>query len=147
MTFSRCRIYPSLFLFLFLLALAVIPASARDLSQHKQESASSQPVQNNEDPLKRPLKAHEHKSLQGKEGKHCRAWEKDVRVIMTDEELSAFRKIKENAEQVGAGDGRLTLGKRLALAELEAGEYQLTVKVTDLILGQTITSAARFAVE
>ena len=141
MTFSRCRIYPSLFLFLFLLALAVIPASARDLSQQKQESASSHPVQNED-----PLKAHEHKSLQGKEGKHYRDWEKDVRVIMTDEELSAFRKIKENAEQVGAADGRLTLGKRLP-AELEAGEYQLTVKVTDLILGQTITSAARFAVE
>lgn len=44
-------------------------------------------------------------------------------------------------------DGRLTLEKRLPLAELPAGEYELTVKVTDLVLGQTVTSAARFAVE
>lgn len=54
---------------------------------------------------------------------------------------------KEKAKPFGAIDGQLTLQKSLPMSRLAPGEYQLTVKVTDLILGQTITSIARFAVD
>jgi 5-hydroxyisourate hydrolase-like protein (transthyretin family) len=55
--------------------------------------------------------------------------------------------LKDNAGQAGALDGQLTLEKRLSLANLTPGEYQLTVKVTDLVLGEVIRSAARFVIE
>ncbi|HEY6251839.1 MAG TPA: GWxTD domain-containing protein [Candidatus Angelobacter sp.] len=107
MTLSRCRTYLFLFVSLFLLAFAVVPASSRDLSQQKRESTPSQPIQNPapeatrssevEDPLKRPLK--ERKATQAKEGKYFREWEKEVQVIITNEELAAFRKLSTDLER------------------------------------------------
>ncbi|HEY6349578.1 MAG TPA: GWxTD domain-containing protein [Candidatus Angelobacter sp.] len=98
MTFSRCHTYLFLLVSLFLTAFAVSPASARDLSRQKQDSASSQSIQDT-DPLKRPLKAHERKPVQEKESKYYREWEKDVNVIITNEELSAFRKLSTDLER------------------------------------------------
>jgi len=83
---------------LFLTTGAVIPAATRDLSQQKQDNISAKPIQE-QDPLKRPPKAHSEKSMQEKEGKYYREWEKDVHVIITDEELAAFRKLSTDLER------------------------------------------------
>lgn len=98
MTYSRCRTHSFLWVSLFSTVVAVFPASARDLSQQKQESVSAQPAQE-QDPLKRPSKVHSEKSMREKEGKYYREWEKDVRVIITDEELAAFRKLSTDLER------------------------------------------------
>lgn len=98
MTPSRCR--TCLFIFVsLLLILTILPAWARDLSQQKPASAAPPSVVQDEDPLKRPLKSHDHKSMQEKEGKQYRDWEKEVQVIITPEELSAFRKLGTDLER------------------------------------------------
>ena len=100
MTRSRCRIGLFLFVSLFVLVgIAITSAPARDLSQKKPEAASPPPLVQDDDPLHRPIKGHEDKSLREKEGKYYREWEKEVRPIITDEELAAFHRLSTDVER------------------------------------------------
>jgi hypothetical protein len=54
--------------------------------------------------------------------------------------------VEETAQMGNVGD-QLTLEKKLALAALEPGTYQVTIKVNDNLSKQTITPTARFVVE
>ncbi len=56
-------------------------------------------------------------------------------------------KATETTAQMGNVGDQLTLEKRLPLAALEPGVYQVTIKVNDNISQQTISPTARFVVE
>lgn len=110
--------YFSLFLLLvlacFLLAQVVIaqesspqtPSDKKPDQSDKSKSAqkatanSSDPQTGEEDPLKRPKKADTKGSNIEKLGGVYKKWlDEDVRWIITDEELSAFKKLSNNAER------------------------------------------------
>lgn len=55
--------------------------------------------------------------------------------------------LTENTAQMGNVGDQLTLEKRLPLAGLEPGVYQVTIKVKDNISQQTISPTAKFVVE
>ena len=55
--------------------------------------------------------------------------------------------IGKTTAQTGVQGHQLTLKESFRLSELPAGEYQLVVRVTDLISGQIVAPTARFAVE
>lgn len=114
MTFPRCRTWLFPFVSLVFIGIVTTPAPARDLSPQKPEPSSPPPLVQDqpgspargavsrdgvEDPLHRALKNHQDKSTQEKESKYYREWEKDVRPIITDEELAAFRKLGTDLER------------------------------------------------
>jgi 5-hydroxyisourate hydrolase-like protein (transthyretin family) len=53
----------------------------------------------------------------------------------------------ESTAQMGNVGDQVTLGKSLQLSQLDPGIYQVTIKVNDLILKQTISPTAKFAVQ
>jgi GWxTD domain-containing protein len=55
--------------------------------------------------------------------------------------------VMDTSDQLAAAGDQITLIKTLALAQLEPGTYQITIKVTDKISSQKISPAARFSVE
>src|SRR5205807_2350548 len=64
-------------------------------------SQTQQDQDQEQDPLKRPLsKEQQTKATREKEGPYYKRWvDNDVRWIITDEELSAFKKLSTNAER------------------------------------------------
>ena len=53
----------------------------------------------------------------------------------------------ESTAQMGNVGDQVTLGKSIQLSQLDPGIYQVTIKVNDLILKQTISPTAKFAVQ
>ncbi len=53
----------------------------------------------------------------------------------------------ESTAQMGNVGDQVTLGKSLQLSQLDPGVYQVTIKVNDLILKQSISPTAKFAVQ
>jgi hypothetical protein len=56
-------------------------------------------------------------------------------------------KMSERKGQIGSAGNQFTLQKSLPLGSLAPGEYQVTVKVNDLVLDRSISPVARFMVE
>ena len=115
MTSFRCRTCCLSFLCLALISFGVRPSLARDLSLQKSDNTSAPTavqdqnsgdrtsgVSSNDkvsDPLQRPIKPRAEKSTREKASKHYRDWEKEVQLIITPEELSAFRKLGTDLER------------------------------------------------
>jgi GWxTD domain-containing protein len=59
----------------------------------------------------------------------------------------AVQNITESTDQMGDVGNQLTLQKSLPLATLAPGRYEVTIKISDLISGQKLSSAVQFAVE
>jgi len=55
--------------------------------------------------------------------------------------------MQESASKLNPNADQLTLEKTMPLAGLEPGKYQVTIKVNDGILKQTINQSAPFIVE
>ena len=55
--------------------------------------------------------------------------------------------IRKTAESMANIGDQLTLEESFRLSKLSAGEYQLVVRVTDLVSGKIVAPTARFAVE
>ena len=53
----------------------------------------------------------------------------------------------ESTDQMGNVGDQMTLEKSLPLTSLEPGLYQITIKVSDNVLKQTITPTAKFVIE
>lgn len=65
-----------------------------------QSSADAQQAPGEEDPLKRPRKSEEKDAIKEKLSGVYKKWlDEDVRWIITDEELSAFKKLSNNSER------------------------------------------------
>ena len=96
-----------LFLIVILLVSGGVLLHAQDSKQRKQKdskdsvSQTQQDQDQEQDPLKRPLsKEQQTKATREKEGPYYKRWvDNDVRWIITDEELSAFKKLATNAER------------------------------------------------
>lgn len=85
-----------------------------------------------------------HLALDEKTGKPSVAVEYLVVNAATNQPVMDMHDSVDRMDNVGH---QLTLQKKLSLAQLPAGEYRLTIKVNDLILGQTISPMTRFSVE
>ena len=88
---------------LFFLVPIVFPvcfarASAIDSSQQPKEPAQTQ-ISQDQDPLRRPLKSKQLKANQERESKHYRDWANEVKLIITPEELAAFKRLSTDAER------------------------------------------------
>jgi len=96
--------YPR-FYYLFLLAMLVgsgcFAVQAQDKnSQEKDKKGGSAQADGQQDPLKRPRKKDDKAANIEKLGGVYKKWlDEDVRWIITDEELSAFKKLTTNAER------------------------------------------------
>lgn len=55
--------------------------------------------------------------------------------------------ITENTAQMGNVSDQLTLQKSLPINQLNPGNYQITIKINDLVSKQTISPTAKFAIE
>ncbi len=53
----------------------------------------------------------------------------------------------ESTAQMGNIGEQITLERKLPLAKLDPGVYQVTIKVSDLVSKQTISPTAKFAVQ
>jgi hypothetical protein len=53
----------------------------------------------------------------------------------------------ESTAQMGNIGEQMTLERKLPLAQLDPGVYQVTIKVSDLVSKQTISPSAKFAVQ
>jgi len=85
------------FLSVFILAVSVSFAVCAQQADGKKDSSSQAQDQ---DPLKRPLPKEMGKAKLEKEGKYYKNWrDVDVRYIITDEELAAFKKLSTDAER------------------------------------------------
>ncbi|HWZ44401.1 MAG TPA: GWxTD domain-containing protein [Candidatus Saccharimonadales bacterium] len=86
-------------IFLSILVLAVssgVAGYAQSAGQSDSKTAAAQ----DQDPLKRPLPKDLGKAKLEKEGKYYKNWrDVDVRWIITDEELAAFKKLSTDAER------------------------------------------------
>jgi len=99
--------FHSLFLIVILLVSGGVLLHAQDSKQRKQKdskdsvSQTQQDQDQEQDPLKRPLsKEQQTKATREKEGPYYKRWvDNDVRWIITDEELYAFKKLATNAER------------------------------------------------
>src|SRR5262249_48149875 len=109
-----CSRYRYFFIALIVLILGCLvlqaqsssPAAANQQSGNtsKQSSTSAQPQQGQnpgeQDPLKRPRRASDKNAIKEKlEGPYKKWLDEDVRWIITDEELAAFKKLSNNAER------------------------------------------------
>jgi len=91
--------FASLFLLLpVVLPVRVAGAPAIDSSQQPREPSQTQLIQD-QDPLKRPLKSKQLKANQERESKHYRDWANEVKLIITPEELAAFKKLSTDVER------------------------------------------------
>jgi len=91
--------FASLFLLLpVVLPVCVAGAPATDSSQQPRESTQTQ-LSQDQDPLKRPLKSKQLKANQERESKHYRDWANEVKLIITPEELAAFKRLSTDAER------------------------------------------------
>jgi len=75
-----------------LLVSGLVPARERNSTQQTKDAIQEQ------DPLNRP-RAKDQRAARERESKHYRDWLRDVSVIITDEELGAFRKLGTDAER------------------------------------------------
>ncbi|HEY6971557.1 MAG TPA: GWxTD domain-containing protein [Candidatus Angelobacter sp.] len=93
MTLSHCRSRFSLAVFFVFLASQLVPA-------WEGKSTQNQDAIQNQDPLNRPLNSgRQAKAARERESRHYRDWLEDVRVIITNEELAAFKKLGTDAER------------------------------------------------
>jgi hypothetical protein len=53
----------------------------------------------------------------------------------------------QTTQEMGSAGGQMTLEKSLPLSKLAPGNYQITVRVDDLISRQTISPTAKFTVQ
>jgi GWxTD domain-containing protein len=112
--FSRCPRFYSVFLLCIFVVSGcfAVPAQAQSQPQKadpktaqaqsgKSDSAPASQANGQEDPLKRPRRKGDEKAAQiEKLGGVYKKWlDEDVRWIITDEELSAFKKLATNAER------------------------------------------------
>jgi GWxTD domain-containing protein len=101
-TYSR---FHSLFLvFIFVVSGCFLLRAQENTGQQKESkkaaASESQAQDNQQDPLKRPRKGDTKQSNIEKLGGVYKKWlDEDVRWIITDEELSAFKKLTTNAER------------------------------------------------
>ncbi len=108
--YSRCRHF---FIISVVLIAGCVVLQAQDSSQQSSDSQTSsakkkagqasteaQPAPGQEDPLKRPRKTDDKDAIKEKLGGVYKKWlDEDVRWIITDEELAAFKKLTNNAER------------------------------------------------
>jgi GWxTD domain-containing protein len=87
--------------FYTVLLLAVLVSSGCFVVQAQEKDAKSKAQPDGQqDPLKRPRKADDQNAAKEKLGGVYKKWlDEDVRWIITDEELSAFKKLSNNAER------------------------------------------------
>ncbi|PYP90472.1 MAG: GWxTD domain-containing protein [Candidatus Angelobacter sp. Gp1-AA117] len=100
--------FQSLIFTVVLLVSGGVLLHAQDSKQQKQKDTGTQAVQGQQDsqdqeqdPLKRPLsKEQKEQGRKEKMGDYYKRWlNEDVRWIITDEEMSAFKKLSTNAER------------------------------------------------
>jgi GWxTD domain-containing protein len=95
-SYFQKRTFLSIFILAVSVSLAVYAQQADGKKDSKQEGAQAQ----DQDPLKRPLPKDMGKAKLEKEGKYYKNWrDVDVRYIITDEELAAFKKLSTDAER------------------------------------------------
>jgi len=95
---SYPRFY-SLFLLVILVGSGCFAVQAQEKDSKSGGSAQAQP-DGKQDPLKRPRKKDDQDATKEKLGGVYKKWlDEDVRWIITDEELSAFKKLSNNAER------------------------------------------------
>jgi GWxTD domain-containing protein len=82
--------------------------------------------------------------LDGKTNKPSATVEYEIVNAATNKQVVA---ITENTDQMGNIGAQMTLQKTLPLAKLDAGVYQVTIKINDQISKQTISPTAKFVVE
>ena len=70
----------------------------------------------------------------------------EYQVINTATKQSVLN-FTESTAQMGNIGEQMTLERKLSLAKLDPGEYQVTIKVSDLVSKQTISPTAKFAVQ
>ena len=100
---SNSRFY-SLFLLVILVGSGcfVVQAQEKDKDKDKDQKATAADAQadGQQDPLKRDRKKDDQAAIKEKLGGVYKKWlDEDVRWIITDEELSAFKKLSNNAER------------------------------------------------
>src|SRR5258708_510726 len=95
------RFFTFFMLFVFGAALLQAQSASQDTNPPKKADPPSVQVQQDQDPLKRPLSKKQTEKSKGEklEGIYKRWLDMDVRYIITDEELSAFKKLATNAER------------------------------------------------
>jgi GWxTD domain-containing protein len=101
-THFRSRHFIALFILAFFGGLLVSGQGSNSgtPAQQNQTSNSGQAGTDEQDPLKRPRKADQKDAVREKLGGVYKKWlDEDVRWIITDEELSAFKKLSNNAER------------------------------------------------
>jgi GWxTD domain-containing protein len=106
-THFRSRHFIALFVFMFWGGFLLSGQGSRQQgsnsdtsAQQNQTSTPAQTGTNEQDPLKRPRKADQKDAIKEKLGGVYKKWlDEDVRWIITDEELSAFKKLSNNAER------------------------------------------------
>lgn len=82
-----------------LVSLGCFAVQAQEKDSKSDSSAQAQP-DGQQDPLKRPRKKDDQSATKEKLGGVYKKWlDEDVRWIITDEELSAFKKLQNNAER------------------------------------------------
>jgi GWxTD domain-containing protein len=87
------------FLLAALVSLGCFAVQAQEKDSKSDSSAQAQP-DGQQDPLKRPRKKDDQSATKEKLGGVYKKWlDEDVRWIITDEELSAFKKLQNNAER------------------------------------------------
>jgi GWxTD domain-containing protein len=98
--------YPHIQSFLFVLifivagSFAVQAQDKNPAADQKAGSGNAQPSADQQDPLKRERKADNKEAIKEKLSGVYKKWlDEDVRWIITDEELSAFKKLSNNAER------------------------------------------------
>lgn len=90
------------FIPILLLVLCGVPASGQDSNKKSKDSKNQDAQQNqDQDPLKRQVSPEQQKkAVLEKESGYYKKWvNEDVRWIITDEELSAWKKLTTNAER------------------------------------------------
>ena len=94
MTLSHCRSRFFLAVFFIFLASQLVPAWELKSAQQSQDAIQ------NQDPLNRPLsRDRQTKAARERESRHYRDWLEDLRLIITDQELAAFKKLGTDAER------------------------------------------------
>lgn len=104
LTHFRSRHIIALFIFMisggFLLSGQGSAQQSSNSDASAQKNQTSTPATDEQDPLKRPRKTDQKDAVKEKLGGVYKKWlDEDVRWIITDEELSAFKKLSNNAER------------------------------------------------
>jgi GWxTD domain-containing protein len=96
---SRHPRFYTVFLLAVLVGSGCFVVQAQEKDSKQDSSAQAQP-DGQQDPLKRPRKKDDQAATKEKLGGVYKKWlDEDVRWIITDEELSAFKKLQNNAER------------------------------------------------